>query len=122
MVGAASRPASQSSVFGKFQASDASSWRLRPNHLLYWAAVCWAEEHGYRLFDFGRNDLGHRGLQDFKAGWGAECIPLIYAFTDPDASGAGQGGRVEAVIRQIIRHSPEFVCRALGSVFYRYAA
>lgn len=56
-----------------------------------------------------------------SAGWGAECIPLIYAFTDPEASGSVQGGRVEAVMRQIIRHYPEFVCRALSTVFYRYA-
>ena len=106
----------------KFQASDASSWRRRPNHLLYWAALRRAEEDGYQLFDFGRSDIDHRGLQDFKAGWGAEAIPLVYALTHPSTPAPGRRGPVEGAMRQIIRHSPAVVCRALGSVFYRYVA
>src|SRR5204863_457307 len=31
-------------AIGKFQASDAESWELRPNHLVSWEALRWARE------------------------------------------------------------------------------
>lgn len=36
-----------------YNGSDDAHWDLRPNHALYWGAMCWAIEHGLRRFDFG---------------------------------------------------------------------
>ena len=56
----------------KFGASDADSWRLRPNHLLMWHAIRGAAEAGYRRFDFGRTDVDTEGLREFKRSWGSD--------------------------------------------------
>ena len=106
----------------KFQASDESGWELRPNHLCYWAAIRRASETGHRYFDFGRTETRHAGLQQFKAGWGAEPIPLTYATMGGGGLDVDGPGLLDAAMRQVIRRSPAVVCRTLGSLLYRYAA
>src|SRR5262249_59613082 len=84
-------------VVYKFGASDASSWSLRPNHLLFWHAIRTACEQGCRWFDFGRTDLGQEGLRNFKLSWGAAEEPLFYATvgstpeSPPSAKGMATG-------------------------------
>lgn len=109
-------------AIGKFQASDAESWDLRPNHLVYWEALRWASARGCRTFDFGRSELRHSGLQQWKAGWSAAAVPLVYSLTGGGAPATGGGGPLGAVLGLLIRRSPAVVCRAVGGLLYRYAA
>jgi len=106
----------------KFQASDEAAWELRPNHLCYWAAIRWACDTGHRRLDFGRTETRHVGLQQWKAGWGGEAVPLTYAVTGGGSPDLGDGGVLEAALGQVIRRSPAAVCRALGALLYRYTA
>lgn len=108
-------------AIGKYQASDDGSWQLRPNHLLYWAAIRWAREAGCEQFDFGRTDSSHTGLRRWKAAWGAREIPLSYSRVGTSTS-AGDHGRLGAALGHVIRRSPAVVCRGLGALLYRYAA
>lgn len=109
-------------AIGKFHASDANAWHLRPNHLLYWAVIRWAAESGLRQLDMGRTAQAHRGLHQWKDDWGARAMPLTYARTGGiGAAGAGQS-RLAAAMGHVIRRSPAFVCRGLGALLYRYAA
>ncbi len=48
---------------------------LCPNNLLYWEAIRWGCENGYRKFDFGRSAPGS-GTYRFKKQWGAVEQPL----------------------------------------------
>jgi FemAB-related protein (PEP-CTERM system-associated) len=48
---------------------------LCPNHLLYWEAIRWGCEKGYKRFDFGRSSPGG-GTYRFKKQWGAHEEPL----------------------------------------------
>ena len=110
-----------STVVYKFSASDATSWRLRPNNLVLWTAIQHACVNGYEWFDFGRTESAHEGLRVFKAGWGAEEIPLRYSVLGrevPETSTTT--GR--SVTGTIIRRSPPVVCRLAGRALYRYAA
>jgi CelD/BcsL family acetyltransferase involved in cellulose biosynthesis len=110
-------------ALGKFQASDPDAWGLRPNHLLYWAVIRWAAESGHRRLDFGRTEKAHDGLQEWKAGWGAEAIPLSYARTSGFGADSAAGeGRLAGAMGHLIRRSPAFVCRGLGALLYRFAA
>lgn len=112
-------------VILKWLASDASHWDLRANHVLVWESIRWASDAGKRTYDFGRSGTEHLGLQQFKAGFGAEALPLEYAVTGSARSSAGAlGGHGWAgrAMGLAIRHSPAVVCRALGSLLYRYAA
>jgi CelD/BcsL family acetyltransferase involved in cellulose biosynthesis len=110
----------------KYGASDASYWRLRPNHLLFAHAIRWACNEGYRHFDWGRSDFQDRGLRDFKSGWAAVEEPLVYTTLteSPRPAWATSGTKTTAlrVARGLLRRSPAWVCRTIGKLLYRYAA
>jgi serine/alanine adding enzyme len=55
---------------------------MKPNMFLYWNLFCFAGEHNYKLFDFGRSTVGS-GTHDFKLQWGAETIPLFWDYWLP---------------------------------------
>ena len=105
----------------KFGASDVESWRLRPNHLIFWTAIQEACARGDRRFDFGRTDLNNSGLRAFKSAWGAEERPLRYCTLAPGRA-AGTEGFTSRALSVVIRKGPEWICRGTGEALYRYAA
>jgi CelD/BcsL family acetyltransferase involved in cellulose biosynthesis len=106
----------------KYGASDERHWNLRPNHLLFWAAMKWAMARGCGTFDFGRTDLGDDGLREFKSRWGTREGRLTYSVLSDTPVRSGGGGGVPAPLRAVIRHGPRFVPRLLGEVLYRHTA
>jgi CelD/BcsL family acetyltransferase involved in cellulose biosynthesis len=110
------------SLIYKYGASDASRWELKPNHLLFWDVIGWGRQNGFLLLDFGRSDLASDGLRRFKAGWGAQEVPLEYTSSRGSTHGSAGEGRLAAGLGAVIRRSPAFVCRAVGELLYRYAA
>jgi CelD/BcsL family acetyltransferase involved in cellulose biosynthesis len=106
----------------KFQASDANSWELRPNHLCSWEAIRWACDTGHRRLEFGRTETRHAGLQQWKAGWGGEPVPLTYAVTGGRSPDLGGHAVLDGALGHVIKRSPALVCWALGALLYRYAA
>jgi FemAB-related protein (PEP-CTERM system-associated) len=52
---------------------------LKPNMLLHWKAFCFAAEHGYSIFDFGRSIAGS-GPHRYKMQWGSQEIPLPWSY------------------------------------------
>jgi CelD/BcsL family acetyltransferase involved in cellulose biosynthesis len=105
----------------KYGASDAAHWSRRPNHLLFWTAIRWACENGYRRFDFGRTDQASASLREFKRYWGTREQELVYSVI-ADAEPAAARGRLSAALGAVIRRSPLLVCRLSGELFYKYAA
>jgi CelD/BcsL family acetyltransferase involved in cellulose biosynthesis len=105
----------------KFGASQPKAWPSRPNHALFWSAICESCARGDRRFDFGRSELSNRGLRAFKAGWGAVERPLVYSTLAPGAAEGGEG-IARRVLASVIRAGPTWLCRALGEALYRYAA
>jgi CelD/BcsL family acetyltransferase involved in cellulose biosynthesis len=124
-VAAALFLASNGTLVYKFGASDSEAWNLRPNHLVFWAAIRRAHGEGYRLLDFGRSDASGEGLRAFKSSWGAEEQVLRYtAVGDVPAAHASEdaaASRAKEVLGAVIRRSPEWVCRWSGELLYRYA-
>lgn len=52
---------------------------LAPNMLLYWSALEFAVQQGYRQFDFGRCTL-NEGTYKFKEQWGAQPLALHWQY------------------------------------------
>lgn len=50
---------------------------LNPNMLMYWEALKYSCDNGFKIFDFGRSQM-NSGTFKFKAQWGAEPVPLNY--------------------------------------------
>ena len=103
----------------KFGASATGGLHLRPNDLLFWTAMRWGCENGYALLDLGRTDLENVGLRAFKGGWGAQERPLVYTSVS-SAPPRSITDSLMPLVKPVIRHSPQFVCRAMGELFYRY--
>lgn len=113
--------AGNETVTYKYGASDHRLLGLRPNHLVFWDAIRWSCENGYRRFDFGRTDFENHGLREFKSRWGALEEPLRYSTVAGAAPTLAQGRTVRA-LGSVIRRSPTWVCRGLGEALYKYAA
>jgi CelD/BcsL family acetyltransferase involved in cellulose biosynthesis len=105
----------------KYGASRRDAWPLRPNHLLFWDAIRWSCENGFHTFDWGRSDLDNHGLRAFKSSWGAIEAPLLYS-TIGEHRETRWLGLAEKCAAPVIRRSPAWVCRAIGSTFYSLAA
>lgn len=52
-------------------------FRLYPNNILYWDAMCMAVARGLKTFDFGRSTRDS-GTFEFKQRWGAVPTPLYW--------------------------------------------
>lgn len=102
----------------KYAASSDTNHDLRPNHLLTWSAICWGQENGYSLFDFGRTDLSNEGLRTFKIRWGANETPLAYSYfaSLPNKKSI----RINTFMQKIIQNSPVWVCKLVGEALYRH--
>lgn len=106
----------------KYGASDPERLQKRPNHLVFWDALQWSCDHGIHTVDFGRTDLENEGLRQFKGGWGAREEPLVYTTLADNATSHPRGQIAGLVLQPLIRHTPPWVCRALGELLYRRAA
>jgi hypothetical protein len=105
----------------KYGASHQDYWRLRPNHLLFWNAIRWGCENGYRLFDWGRTSVSNTGLRDFKDGWGTQESPLCYTILSTTPPGHAVD-RLSGITEAFIRRAPRWVCRVTGELFYGHFA
>ena len=52
---------------------------LRSNEFLYWEALKYAINHGFKHFDFGRSQW-NSGTFRFKSKWGTKPVPLYYQY------------------------------------------
>ena len=103
----------------KYGASNRAALGRRPNNLLFAEVIRWACESGCRELDFGRTDLHHDGLREFKLGWGTEETPLHHTYAGMDAPDDGESG-VQKLLAPAIRRSPASVSRMIGVALYRH--
>jgi CelD/BcsL family acetyltransferase involved in cellulose biosynthesis len=112
---------SDSVVLYKYAASDPAAWRLRPNHLIIWSAIQRACVDAAGLFDFGRTELEHESLRQFKLTWGSDEQPLVYTRLTSRGT-AGAPIAQHTLLSAAIRHLPPLLCTVTGELLYRYAA
>lgn len=83
-------------VYAWYTGSDEKSLNLRPNDLLMWRFIQWANENGYNSFDFGGGGEPGvpYGVRDYKMTFGAELFDF---------------GRYELIHRPVIYKLGRFV-------------
>jgi CelD/BcsL family acetyltransferase involved in cellulose biosynthesis len=106
----------------KFSASRPEFWELRPNNLILWHAIRWGCENGYRIFDWGKTDIDNEGLRTFKRGWASEEKIMHYSILGDKPPKPSRIKMVRPLLTKFIQHSPPWVCRLIGELFYKYAA
>lgn len=95
---------------------------LRPNHLLYSAAIELACNEGFLTADFGKTTPDNIGLLDFKRRWGTKMYDVPYLYY-PEIQGImamEETNRKYKLVVGIGRHMPFPLSRALGAVLYRH--
>lgn len=105
----------------KYSASDPSYLDMRSQYYLFWKCIEWSCQQGHCYMDFGKTDISDEGLRHFKNGWGTneEFLPYSYiGNSTPNPS----SGRLNILLRQVVRHSPPLVCRLAGELLYKHFA
>ncbi len=94
---------------------------LAANMLMYWHALKFAIEQGYKKFDFGRSSPDS-GTFRFKRQWGAEPVPLNWEYWLADGKAipdmSPQNGRFQLAIR-LWQKLPLSVTRIVGPSIVR---
>lgn len=103
-------------------ASSISDYRsLCPNNMLYWGAIRFAVERGFRKFDFGRS-TPHEGTYNFKKQWGALPVQLHWQYLMDKGSKMPElnpsNPKYQTAIR-IWQHLPVPVTKVLGPMIVR---
>ncbi|MFL5828985.1 MAG: GNAT family N-acetyltransferase [Solirubrobacteraceae bacterium] len=102
----------------KYGASDASTWELRPNFLMFATAFDELAARGIKTMDFGVTDAANASLRDFKARWGGEERAAHYSATDERLLPATlEPGRL---LTRSLQRAPAFVGRGIGTLAYPF--
>jgi hypothetical protein len=114
-----------------FNASAERHLGLRPNHAVYWSAIRWAIENGYRRYNMGEAPVDG-SLGRFKAQWGGEPVDrFLYDFTPGKRVGAAEAMRRvstgldsgegrQSLVSRIWGRTPLIATRAAGQLVYRF--
>lgn len=109
-------------LVAKYGASDPDHSDLGAGHLIDWDSMVAGCIEGYKRLDLGRTDFGADGLRYYKVSWGAIEYPLSYSHVSSTPPMSAGVPRMGGLSKRIIRHSPVWVCRGIGEVFYRWSA
>lgn len=106
----------------KYGASDRRFQELRPNNLLFRVGIRHLCGIGVRSLSFGRTDLHHEGLRQFKLSWGAVEKTLQYARYDVPSKSYLSPKRDRGTIpwETAMSKLPLPVLRLIGRVAYRH--
>jgi lipid II:glycine glycyltransferase (peptidoglycan interpeptide bridge formation enzyme) len=108
----------------KYAASDSNYFTLRPNHQVYWEAIQWGVDHGFKRLDLGKTSKANEGLRKFNLMWGAEEEPMMYshlnAKTIPTSEDDEDEHPVIRLVSKSIQNGPDWICKGIGELFYRF--
>jgi FemAB-related protein (PEP-CTERM system-associated) len=116
--------ASGTTLHYAYGASDENYLKLAPNNLLFWDAITWGCEHGYKIFDLGRTARDNAGLMEFKRRWGAVQEPLPYYYYPHTAglASTSENSRKFRLLTSTWRKLPLAVTAPLGAWLYKHMA
>jgi hypothetical protein len=105
----------------KYGASDKTCQKLRANNLIMWEAIKWYAQNGFKHLSFGRTDLDHEGLLQFKRGWGAKEETInYYRFDLTKNAFVKDHSNLSELQNKIFNKMPIPLLRMFGSLFYRH--
>jgi len=106
----------------KYGASDQRYQEFRANNLVFRDAIRLLCRKGVRTLSFGRTDLLHEGLRQFKLSWGTTNTTLRYVKYDVRSKSylGGTPARQSASWKSTMSKLPIPVLRIIGNVAYRH--
>jgi hypothetical protein len=123
LVGGAVLLAWGDTLYCKFAASLAGALTLRPNYAVFWHAIQWAVERGFRLLDWGLTDLDQPGLLSYKRKWACRESRIV-TYRSPTSARlelAETGPLLEGLTSLFTDDTvPDAATARAGSLLYRY--
>lgn len=105
----------------KYGASDSQFQSLRANNLIMWTMIKHYADSGYKNFSFGRTDLHHSGLRQFKNGWNTqESILNYYRFDLISDKFIHKNNSHDSKSTQILQKLPIPILKLMGNVLYKH--
>ncbi|MEN8265342.1 MAG: peptidoglycan bridge formation glycyltransferase FemA/FemB family protein [Nitrospirota bacterium] len=106
----------------KYGASDNRFQQLRANNLVMWEAIKYYCNNGYTNFSFGRTDLEHEGLRQFKSGWGTkEKTIKYYKYSLRKHAYLANKESMFSFHTKVFRIMPVQVSKFIGKLLYQHA-
>ena len=107
-------------VVYKYSASDMAYQNLRPNNLLIWHAIEKCRAAGFSQIHLGRTEVHHRGLLQFKRGWGAIEKDLHYYDYSPKDRRYYQNNGTLRSSYTLFKKMPMSLLKLSGRILYRH--
>lgn len=105
----------------KYGASDLEHQSIRANNLVMWKAIERLTKGGFENLCFGRTDVGHDGLRQFKNGWGPHEYPINYYRYDLRQNKyVAEQRQLNGYSKAIFGRLPIPVLNLIGSLGYRH--
>jgi hypothetical protein len=105
----------------KYGASDARMRDARTNYLMMWEAIRRYNAAHYDTFCFGRTESEHKGLLQFKTGWGAEQQVINhYRYNVRKRTFVRSNLKTAGIFTIVIRLLPIPVLKIISSLVYKY--
>lgn len=105
----------------KYGASALEFQQVRANNLVMWKAIEQMKMLGLKTLSFGRTDIDHNGLRQFKTGWGAEEYDIKYYRHDlREDRFVMEASQVNGFSKMIFARLPTSVLNLIGSLAYRH--
>ena len=108
----------------KYGASDRIYQRLRASSLVMWEGIKKCKEMGCQSLNFGRTEIHHNGLLQFKRGFGCNETTLNYYRYDlaKDLFVQGHGPSKSKLPQRLVSKLPIPLLKFVGSVLYKYSS
>jgi lipid II:glycine glycyltransferase (peptidoglycan interpeptide bridge formation enzyme) len=104
----------------KYGASSRKYWHLRANNQVMWTAIKWYIQNGFKSFSFGKTDLGHTGLLQFKRGWAPQERVIRYFKYDLMRQCFVKERPKRQLFYSFFRRLPEPILILTGRLLYRH--
>jgi hypothetical protein len=105
----------------KYGASTPEHRQIRANNLVMWKAIERLSKRGFESLCFGRTDVGHDGLRQFKTGWGPqECRINYYRHDLRQDKFVTQQQPLNGYGKAILGKLPMPVLNLIGSLAYKH--
>ena len=86
-----------------------------------WEAIKWYAQNGFKHFSFGRTDLDHEGLLQFKQGWGTnENIIKYYKYNFQKSSFISERSKLTGFHNKVFNVTPIPLLKFVGSMLYKH--